>query len=138
MSVLSVTRRKRRGTWLLAVCAVAAVLAVPGTAAAMLSRFGDQPMPIGANGRSLTTDGPVDWDPGETRAIFFIVVRQGAVIATGIRQQQPPSETWQVRTRVRGHGSLVPGPADGFGTAVVLNADGSLETRVWSGPITLR
>ena len=138
MAALSVSRGRRRSLSLLVACACVLALAVPGTAVAMLSRFGDQPMAIGPDGRSLLTEGPVDWEPGETTAIFFVVVRQGRVIATGVRQQQPPSATWAVSTRVRGAGHLVPGPARGFGTAVVFQADGSLTTRVWSGPITLR
>jgi hypothetical protein len=129
---------RRRTTLLVATCAAVFALVAPGTSLAMLSRFGDQPMAIEPDGRSLVTEGPVEWEPDEARAIFFIVVRQGHVIATGLRQQRPPSSTWQVLTHVRGPGQLVPGPAEGFGTALVLRADGSLTTRVWSATIVLQ
>jgi hypothetical protein len=104
----------------------------------MLSRFSEEPLPIQEGGRSLVTTGPVDWDPGEERAFFFIAVRQGSVLATGVRLHEPPGETWSVPVRVRGHGRLHAGTAFGIGTAVVLEADGGVTTRVWSARITLQ
>jgi hypothetical protein len=123
---------------LLAGAALVCCLAVPASASAMLSRFSEEPFPLHDDGRSLVTTGPVDWDPGEERAFFFVVVRQGSVLATGVRLHEPPSDTWSVPVRVRGHGRLHAGPAFGIGTAVVLEADGDVSTRVWSATITLQ
>ncbi len=128
-------RAYRLSVWLAFLVALA--VAVPGTASAMLSRFSDEPMAIQSDGRSVLTEGPVDWEPGEVRALFFVVVLQGHVIATGVNRQRPPSDAWDVVARVRGSGRLVPGQAEGIGTAVVFRADGTFDTRVWSGTITL-
>jgi hypothetical protein len=123
-------------TWV--ALAVALALAVPGTALAMFSRFSDEPMAIRSGGKSVLTEGPVDWASGEVRAAFFVVVRQGEVVATGVKLHGPPDAKWDVMARVRGTGRLVPGSAEGTGTAVAVRADGSIVTRVWSTTITLR
>jgi hypothetical protein len=132
--------RRGRATylWLWVALVAAFALAVPGTASAMLSRFSEQPMEIRSGGRSVLTTGPVEWAPGEVKALFVVVVRQGDVVAIGIKQQQPPDQEWDVPVRVLGAGQLTPGPAEGTGTAVGIRSDGSVVTFVWHRTITLQ
>jgi hypothetical protein len=94
---------------------------------------------IKKGGRKATVSGPIRWDSDETSATFSAVIAQmspggATVLATGQNPRlfrNPGDLTWKATVRTVGGGRLVPGSADGWAVAAVLETTGSHECYPW-------
>jgi hypothetical protein len=89
------------------------------------------------NDRTVDAKGWMQWDTGETSAVFTIGITQGIVSGTGSGPYQNGKTTWDIRVAAANNQQFQRGPANASVTAVVTHSDGSTTTVNWTTVVQL-
>jgi hypothetical protein len=105
----------------------------------MLTRFMDG-LELAPDGRSLEVCGPITWEPGDLRADFRFILRQGATMVAGLASAQAPADDeWeQEKVKVPSPKTFEPGVAVGLAVALLHRQGGEVVPIHWTQEVTLK
>jgi hypothetical protein len=97
----------------------------------------DNPLGRSNSGHTVQAEGWMQWDAGESSAVFTVGITQGVVAGTGSATYQPNDTSWDINVTAGNNGSFQYGPASASVTAVVSNGSGPPTTVNWTTPVQL-
>jgi hypothetical protein len=96
----------------------------------------NNPLKLSNGDKTVDAKGWMQWDAGETSAVFTVAIAQPPVSGGGADTYTPPQTTWDIDVDSAGGDKFQKGPATASVTAVVSKPD-STTTIHWTAPVQL-
>jgi hypothetical protein len=97
----------------------------------------NSPLNIANSGKRVDAEGWMEWDTGETSAVFTIGITQNTVSGTGSGTYDSNKDEWDIKVTAANNREFQRGEATASVTAVVANGSNPSTTVNWTAQVQL-